>query len=1170
MRNNIIHSLAMLMLVGALASCNDDTFGPNGSQEENRRPIVLSGEIEQVAVTRVNDNGFCDGDEMGVYIVDYQGSTPGTLQNSGNRGNNVKHTFDEAAYKWNSAYDVYWKDDHTHIDIYGYYPFGSPEDVNAYAFEVKKDQSTTTTSNEMGGYEASDFLWGKAADVAPTERIIRLPMRHRMSSPRITLTEGDGFAEGEWAGLEKQVLIKNTKQKAVINLADGSVSATGEVSPTGIIPYVKDNVFRGIVVPQTISAGTQLFSITVNGVVYNFSKEEAFTYVSGKMHNFTIQVNKKESTGEYTFKLAGESITAWENDDVSHDATMKEYIVINSTAGHLKDSITAAKKDYKKVENLKITGEINGVDFYFMRDSMLMLRALNLKEVKIARTDELLHFGSGSCQPRTYDEDEIPEGAMANKNSLLQLILPDKLKIINVGAFTECKNLTGSLIIPEGVTKIEAGAFYNCKNLTGTLSLPSTLKSLGDGWDRYWYGGTFGYCGFTCELILPTNLEYIGTTCFAECTNLYGTLHLPDKLEKIEAGAFHNCRNLTGSLTIPQEVTAIPETAFASCGFDGTLTLHDGIVTIGEAAFQDTHFKGELTLPKDLVVLSNSVFCGCDFSGELKLPQGLRTIGSNVFGSYFSGSNWRLMGTLEIPEGVLSIGQGAFYNCWGLEGIILPESLESIQNEAFYQCYGIGSIVCKGSIPPHVQAGAFDGVAKDNFTLEVPESAIQQYQAASGWSDFKRIAAHRELVCRPSIANAINTECTRTLIVDAEGDWIVESKPDWCTLSQNEGSKKTEVTLTIHQMSSGSSMRSGEIVFKLKDQDYRHKCTVSQYDYIYAEDEIINLQKASKGNRSGINLVFLGDGYDAKDISDGKYMKDMQDQVENFFGIEPYKSYRDYFNVYTAIAVSPETGIGTINTIRYAKFETTYTGGVGLRCDYDAVFDYALRMPTVTTENLKESLVIVVPNSTDYGGICQMWEDGSAIAFCPLSTYGYPLDTRGVIQHEAGGHGFGKLGDEYIYHNAFIDFCTCNCCGHVDAINWAKALGWYENLSLTGKMNEVPWSQLIFDEKYSDFVDIFEGGYMHSRGVFRSEQNSCMNNDIPYYSTISRMAIVKRIKQYAGEEFSYEDFKANDVVSNDAATRSFDNLRYSGGSVHNYQLPPKIHKGSPLGNKKNK
>ena len=1172
MRNNIIHSLAMLMLVGALASCNDDTFGPNGSQEENRRPIVLSGEIEQVAVTRVNDNGFCDGDEMGVYIVDYQGSTPGTLQNSGNRGNNVKHTFDEAAYKWNSAYDVYWKDDHTHIDIYGYYPFGSPEDVNAYAFEVKKDQSNTTTSNEMGGYEASDFLWGKAADVAPTERIIRLPMRHRMSSPRITLTEGDGFAEGEWAGLEKQVLIKNTKQKAVINLADGSVSATGEVSPTGIIPYVKDNVFRGIVVPQTISAGTQLFSITVNGVVYNFSKEEAFTYVSGKMHNFTIQVNKKESTGEYTFKLAGESITAWENDDVSHDATMKEYIVINSTAGHLKDSITAAKKDYRKLQNLKITGEINSDDFYFMRDSMDVLQSLNLKEVRCLHGQ---FGGRGGGFPNNsweYEDDIIPESALNEKRSLARIILPDKLKKIGDCAFRDCISLTGSIIIPEGVTHIGASAFLWCNGLTGSLSLPSTLEYIGGG-GAVDIGGAFDGCKFTCELKLPDNLKYIGHNAFSGNPGYYGELRLPGKCEFIGDGAFASCKNLTGNLSIPQGVTVISQFAFSNTGLNGTLQLHDGITTIMNDAFSGSPLKGELVLPKNLTMVGIGAFYGCDFSGELKLPANIASIGDKAF-----AYNWRLIGILEFPEGIQSIGAGAFAKCSGIEGLVFPESLESIRYEASYyeeggafqDCFGIGSIVCKGSTPPYVQTGAFDGVAKDNFTLEVPESAIQQYQAASGWSDFKRIAAHRELVCRPSIANAINTECTRTLIVDAEGDWIVESKPDWCTLSQNEGSKKTEVTLTIHQMSSGSSMRSGEIVFKLKDQDYRHKCTVSQYDYIYAEDEIINLQKASKGNRGGINLVFLGDGYDAKDISDGKYMKDMQDQVENFFGIEPYKSYRDYFNVYTAIAVSPETGIGTVNTIRYAKFETTYTGGVGLKCDYDAVFDYALRMPTVTTENLKESLVIVVPNSTDYGGICQMWEDGSAIAFCPLSTYGYPLDTRGVIQHEAGGHGFGKLGDEYIYHNAFIDFCTCTCCGHVDAINWAKALGWYENLSLTGKMNEVPWSQLIFDEKYSDFVDIFEGGYMHSRGVFRSEQNSCMNNDIPYYSTISRMAIVKRIKQYAGEEFSYEDFKANDVVSSDAATRSFDNLRYSGGSVHNYQLPPKIHKGSPLGNKKNK
>lgn len=400
-------------------------------------------------------------------------------------------------------------------------------------------------------------------------------------------------------------------------------------------------------------------------------------------------------------------------------------------------------------------------------------------------------------------------------------------------------------------------------------------------------------------------------------------------------------------------------------------------------------------------------------------------------------------------------------------------------------------------------------------------------------------------------------------MLNAEGDWEVESQPDWCTLSQTNGSQKTELTLTIHAMAKGAPQRQGEIIFKLKDKDYRHKCTVTQYDYTYGEDEIITKQTATKGNRGGINLVFLGDGFDAKDISEGKYMEAMEMQIENFFGIEPYKSYRNYFNVHTAIALAPETGIGTVNAIRYSRFGTTFTGGVGLKCDYDAVFDYALRIPQVTEENLKETLIIIVPNSTDYGGITQMWPDGSAIAFCPMSTYGYPLDTRGVIQHEAGGHGFGKLGDEYIYHNAFIDFCGCSCCGHVSELQTFFSLGWFENLSLSGKMHEVPWSHLIFDSRYSDIVDIFEGGYMHTRGVFRSEQNSCMNNDIPYYSTISRESIVKRIKRYAGEVYSYEEFVANDKREAGATTRTLD-VQVSGRQVHSFQHPPVLHKDSPL------
>ena len=113
-------------------------------------------------------------------------------------------------------------------------------------------------------------------------------------------------------------------------------------------------------------------------------------------------------------------------------------------------------------------------------------------------------------------------------------------------------------------------------------------------------------------------------------------------------------------------------------------------------------------------------------------------------------------------------------------------------------------------------------------------------------------------------------------------------------------------------------------------------------------------------------------------------------------------------------------------------------------------------------------------------------------------------------------------------------------------------------------MHEVPWSHLIFDERYSDIVDIFEGGYMHSRGVFRSEQNSCMNNDIPYYSTISREAIVKRIKAYAGEEYSFEEFVANDSREAGIAASRFAAPKFTGSSMRHYQMHPQIHEGSPL------
>jgi hypothetical protein len=440
--------------------------------------------------------------------------------------------------------------------------------------------------------------------------------------------------------------------------------------------------------------------------------------------------------------------------------------------------------------------------------------------------------------------------------------------------------------------------------------------------------------------------------------------------------------------------------------------------------------------------------------------------------------------------------------------------------------------------------------------LDVPEGAVAKYQTANGWSEFRRIAAHHDFSISRPLLRALNDEFTKTYLLRAPAslEWSIESKPDWVTITPSSGVGKTEVTITVDKMaatdemfetsmtdeygnvySSSSKGRGGEIIFLLNDKNYRSTMKVEQYDYEYGDGDVIVNQTAAKGN--GVNLVFMGDCFDAQDLATGKYLNGINEAIEYYFGIEPYKSYKDYFNIYTVIGMSPDTGMGTVNTIKDAKFGSQYSLD-GITPNTAITYEYAMKAATVDETNLNNTLVVMVENTTDYGGICYMWGDGSAIAICPMSRDAYPYDFRGIVQHEAGGHGFAKLADEYIYHNAFIESCKCPCCSHLREFNIGKALGWYRNLSTNGDMKTVEWSHLIYHPDYSNIVDMYEGGYFHTRGIYRSEATSCMNNNIPYYSAIQRQEMVERIMKYAGLEFSLDAFYAKDVRDASAASRS--------------------------------
>ena len=1092
--------------------------------------VQIHSDIYQQAATKVTTDGFCTGDEVGVYLVNYDGATPGTLKLEDNQADNVKFQYNENG-EWVSEYDIFYKDNETNVDFYGYYPYAEPTSIEAYPFEVARDQSKGAEHGQMAAYEASDFLWANNKNVTPTASKVILTFRHQMSSARIRFSQGTGWDDAaEYAAVTKEVLVTSTIRKSTINLATGVVTPEGEAPLTGIVPMKDYDEFRAIVVPQTVPAGQTLLTLTIDGRPRHYVRDVDTEYVPGKITTYDLSVSKKPNTGEYEVELTGVNITAWEADNVSHGEDAREYVVVhNAVPGGLEKTIVdRLEMDPTKIKNLKLTGKITTEDYYFMRDKMTSLQRLNLKEVESVVDGEY----------------KIPSSALSEKKTLIKCVLPDKLDVIAPNAFG-ATSLTGSVLLPEGLRYVSG---FNQTKITN-VQFPNSLEEIGGAWDEGAGNsvmGAFTDCySLMSEISLPQSVRRIGAYAFNNSA-IKGNLTLPDNLESIGENAFSSCRGLTGSLVIPDKVEIIPSYAFSNCGFTGTLTLPKGLVEIGESAFS-SQFKGELNIPSSVTTIGSSAFNGALFNGTLVLPPELISLGSYAFAVCR-----RLSGVVEIPENIVAIPSALFADCTSLEGIKLHKDVEVIEYRAFAECTGLYSIVCEAKNPPTIDSDSFSGVAKDNFTLEVPEESVVRYRTASNWSEFKRIAAHREFSISRNLFRTLNTECSKTFVLRAPAgeNWSVESKPEWVTVEPMSGTGKMEVIVTTNALAQGAGKRSGEIKFLLDGKDYRSTMTVEQYDYKYGDGDMITLQEASKG--AGVNIVLMGDCFDAKDISEGKYLKAMQDAYGYFFDIEPYLTYKDYFNVYGVFGMSADSGMGTVNTIREARFGSQYTLNEGVSPDFETTFAAACLAPI--NDDVSRTLVIMIENSSDYGGRCYMWGDGSAVAVVPMSEDPAPYDFRGCVQHDAGGHGFGKLADELIITNSFI----CGQCYLSIITN--QSYGFYQNVSLTGSMKDVPWAHLIYDPQYANTVDVYEGAHKHTRGVFRSEPRSCMYNNIPYYNAISREAIVKRIMKYAGEEYSFEDFKANDKEALPSVTTKSDRMwsEETGASSRFDQIPPKF------------
>lgn len=524
----------------------------------------------------------------------------------------------------------------------------------------------------------------------------------------------------------------------------------------------------------------------------------------------------------------------------------------------------------------------------------------------------------------------------------------------------------------------------------------------------------------------------------------------------------------------------------------------------------------KVVLPSNVQSIEYAAFSGCKYLYDINLPESIKNIGRAAFNGCVS-----MIGHLTLPANLEKVEDFAFNGCMGLDGLTLPKTLKSIGISAFKQT--IFESVLALMETPFPLANSFPTTGRT--TLIVPKGKKEIYSNTTGWNNpqvFKKVVelgdsfndyvkpSHKSLVFYGSYVSEI-------VAIDATSSWKVDSKPSWLTLSKSSGGKGESMVISADPLG-GVDFRDGKISISLSNGLASAEIVVTQHSLSYNDGSYVKLQSATRG--LGVDVVFVGDGFTIQEVRDGKYIAKLTEAVEHYFDIEPFRSYREYFNVYVVYAFSQESGISNLDKKVNTRFNTKYLEeqGTNMSTDYNLCQSYAEKVPLVNKDVKK---VVLVANSTRYAGVCYISTTGCSVAICPTSTENYPYDFRGIVQHEACGHGFSILADEYVNSSGTVP---------VKDINFAKnfqSYGCYLNIDFTDNRSEVVWRHFFQDPLYT-YVGTHEGAYYYTQGAWRPEAGSVMINNIRYMNAPSRELVVKNIKKLAGEQYTFAEFRAKD------------------------------------------
>lgn len=178
------------------------------------------------------------------------------------------------------------------------------------------------------------------------------------------------------------------------------------------------------------------------------------------------------------------------------------------------------------------------------------------------------------------------------------------------------------------------------------------------------------------SLIIPSNIQEIGDSCFNGCSSLT-VIFLPESLKRIGNFAFAGCVKLA-KIEIPKSLEEIGEYAFMYCYSIKSLLLPDSVNTIGKGAFMYMSNLEEITLSKSLTKIEDYLFFGCNQLTEIILFNGIIEIGNNSF------SKCSNISKIYLPKSINIIGADIILDS-NIERIIFggtKTEYDKIENES--------------------------------------------------------------------------------------------------------------------------------------------------------------------------------------------------------------------------------------------------------------------------------------------------------------------------------------------------------------------------------------------------------------------------------------------------------------------------------------------------------